>query len=503
MKIRRGMSFILASLKQIKFLLLICSSLCLALRLEGQIQQGARFEIPVTNEEYSSFAIASAGEEGLIISSRINSSKMDKLQLIQLDTSLHEVWRGQVDVAKDLQEVKSVVNDGILFILFRSKYSKYANFHIATSKLKSGEFTVYSIRNLIPFYPTDFVITKEAALIAGYYNFRPLVLYYNFAAQQSKILPGFFNEPGELTQIKSNEDETLDVIVSTDNYEKKKCLWIRKYDANGDLIQTTILQPEDKKNLIFGRSIKIDEEEIVIGVYGRFKEYSRGIFTAKIAPTGEYSIQYYDYGDLDHFFSYLKAKRQRRIKDRIERKKIKGKKAKFNYRLIVHEVLHTNNQYVMLGEAFYPQYAYLNNLSNTSILIGYHYTHAVVIGFDEKGNLTWDNSFEINDILTTQLEQFVKIQPFQDEIVLQYVFDNQIRTKIIKDDEIVEGRNIEDIQLKFKDDYLKETKAESNKMEYWYQGRLYVYGIQQIKNLREISVEANRRVFFVNKIYYK
>lgn len=469
----------------------------------AQFVQNERFETSISNDENSSFTIASADKAGLIIHKRQSRPKIDNLEIIQLDTSLQEVWRGHIDVAKDLDVMQSLVKDGIMFILFKSNNAKYAHFHIATSKLESAEFLVYPVKNIIPFRPTDFVVTEEAALIAGYYNYRPLVLHYSFALQQSKILPGFFNEPGELTQIKSYPDNTIEVIVSTDNYEKRKCLWIRKYDSAGDLIQTTILQPDEKKHLIFGRSIAIDDEQVVVGVYGRFKEYSRGIFAARIQPAGEYQIQYYDYGELEHFFNYLKANRVKRIKGRIERKKIKGKKARFNYRLIVHEVINTGNGYVMLGEAFYPRYAYSYGFNQTAILIGYQYTHAVVIGFDKKGNLTWDNSFEINDVMTRNLEQFVKIQPHKDQIILQYVFQNKIRTKIINNSEIIEGSTFSDIKLKYKDDIIKGSDYETAKLDYWYDGRLYVYGVQQIKNFREISVDATRRVFFINKISYK
>lgn len=485
------------------FLILIVILTLASIFSLGQVEQNERFEVPVPSDDNSRFSVASAGPDGLIIHNRQSRPKLDKLEIIQLDTSLNEVWRGQIEVAKDLEEMKSIVKDGMLFILFRSRYAKFASFHIATSKLESAEFLVYPVKNIIPFRPTDFVVTEEAALIAGYYNYRPLVLYYNFASQQSKILPGFFNEPGELTQIQNYPNGSIDVIVSTDNYEKKKCLWIRKYSAAGELLTTTILQPEEKKNLIFGRSIKIDDEQVVVGVYGRFKEYSRGIFIAKIDPVGEYQIRYYDYSELEHFFNYMKAKRVKRIKGRIERKKIKGKKAKFNYRLIVHEVIHLNNEYVMLGEAFYPRYAYSYGFNQTAVLIGYQYTHAVVIGFDENGKLTWDNSFEINDVMTPNLEQFVKIQPYKDQIALQYVFNNKIRSKVIKDSEIIEGNNIDDIKLKFKDDNLKESNFENTKLDYWYKGHLFVYGIQQIKNLREISVDATRKVFFINKLTYK
>lgn len=509
-----------ASLKRIKLGATIIALLFLfpSLTVFAQPEQLDRFEITINDGEISDFNTVSAGENGLMIYRRIFEPKMDKLEIIRIDTALQDVWRQRVDLAKDLQVSRAVVKDNFLFILFRSYSFQYADFQIAAISIQDGSSVVYTAKNLIPFNPTEFVITTEAALIGGYFNYRPLIVYFNFASQQSKILPGFFNEPGELTQVKAYNDGTTDVIVSTDNYEKKKCLWIRNYNTQGDIIKTTILQPDENKNLIFGRSMKVDNDQLVVGVYGRFKEYSRGIFIAKITPTGEYSIRYYDYGDLQHFFNYMKETREKRVRGRIERKKIKGKKAKFNYRFIVHEIIKADNEFVMLGEAFYPQYAYPNGVAYRNgipqmyshsfarggyTLIGYHYTHAVVIGFNEKGSLTWDNSFEINDIMTSKLEQFVKIQPHNDKIMLQYVYDNQIRTKTIKDSEIIDGKTYDKIKLRFDDDILKETKFPNSTLNYWYDGHLYVSGIQEIKNFREITVNANRKVFFVNKIAYK
>jgi len=484
----------------------------------AQVQQIDRFEIAINNDEISDFSTVSAGENGLMIYRRIYSLKSDQLEIIRVDTTLQEVWKQRVDIAKNLQVARSAVKDNILFILFTSGNIQQGNFHIAAIAVEDGSSVVYTVNNLIPFLPTEFTITNTSALIGGYFNYRPLIVYFNFGTHQSKILPGFFNEPGELTQIKTYENGTTDVIVSTDNYEKKKSLWIRNYDAQGDIIKTTILQPEGKRNLIFGRSIKVDDEELVVGVYGRYKEYSRGLFIAKVFPSGEYQIAYYDYADLDHFFNYMKETKEKRIKDRIERKRVQGKKAKFNYRFIVHEIMKVDGEFVMLGEAFYPQYAYPKGVANRNgipqmyshsfsrggyALIGYHYTHAVVIGFDNQGALTWDNSFEIGDVMTPELEQFVKIRPLDDKILLQYVYGNQIRTKTIKDSEIVDGKSFDEIKLRFQDDILSDSPSENSTLDYWYDGHLYVSGIQQIKNLREIKVTANRKVFFINKINYK
>jgi hypothetical protein len=134
------------------------------------------------------------------------------------------------------------------------------------------------------------------------------------------------------------------------------------------------------------------------------------------------------------------------------------------------------------------------------IFDGFQYTHAVVIGFDKNGKLLWDNSFEINDVKTYDLEQFVKIYPHDKSISLLYLFENEIRNKIISNSDVLEGKSFNDIKMKFKDDQVKDKETETSKLDYWYDRHFFAYGVQQVHNLREPSVPSTRKVFFVNKI---
>ncbi len=49
------------------------------------------------------------------------------------------------------------------------------------------------------------------------------------------------------------------------------------------------------------------------------------MFVANVDAQGGYAIKYYNYGDLERFFNYMKARREKRVKERIERRKIRGK----------------------------------------------------------------------------------------------------------------------------------------------------------------------------------
>jgi hypothetical protein len=491
--------------------------------LHAQVIQNGRMEIPIVSN-VESYAAISLDTAGIALYRSFIGNKENVVEIVRVDTSLHQVWKGFLPVPKGLSIVSTKTADHRIFFFFESKMPASKRFfHVIVVQVNNGAYTAYPIKNIITFNATDFVASKDVLLIGGYFNFRPMVLHYSTKDQRSRLLPGFLNEPGEITQIKTYEDGNIDVIVSAKNSARKKCLWIRHFDNAGDLIKTVVLEPEENKNLIFGRAAKMDNDnQVIAGVYGKSSEYSRGIFVAEVSPFGEYVIRYYNFADLQNFFHYMKANREKRIKERIERRRVKGKKIKFNYRFLVHELIPYGNQFVMLGEAFYPTYSNRFNLYNTQlpsnpspwsygisnrvaysssspyrsdvVFDGFQYTHAIVIGFDAQAKLSWDNSFEINGLKSYQLEQFVKILPEKDKIALIYLYANAIRSKVINNNQVLEGTMQDPIRTA--DQKSLNSSVQSSKLEYWYANHLFVYGVQDIVDNQEVS----HKVFFINKL---
>jgi hypothetical protein len=493
--------------------LLFSTSACFS-----QIEQTGRWEIGIRDENNETYKVIS-DSLGLVIYSQQEEKNQDIIELIRLDTTLQEKWKGYIGIERGLSVARTAIRKNSLYLLLRNP--RFAGFLLVDLDIPTGKYTTHLIKNAIPFVPTEFAGTTNAVMIGGYYNYRPLVLHYSLTLSKSKILPGFFNEPGELTQMKVNSDGTIDIIVSAKNFEKRKSLWIRNYNAEGDLIKTTVLESKEKRNLIFGRSVKMpNDEQVVAGVYGKNMEYSRGIFVATINPYGEYTTRYYNFADLQNFFHYLKANQEKRIKKRIERRRIKGKNTKFNYRLLVQELIPYQDQFVLLGEAFFPRYVYrsrynqFNNLNsarnfsnyssanNDYVFDGYQYTHAVAIGFDANGKVKWDNSFEINDVRSFTLEQFVKIAPADDHIDLIYLFENLIRTKVIKGNEVLEGKTSNELNI-FSEGVVTKQDAKTSHLDYWYNHHLYAYGVQTIRKSKEKGELPFKKVFFINKIRYQ
>ncbi len=493
----------------------------ISLGVSAQIIQTARFEIPVLDDGSMEYKTLPWAENGVIIYQRVELPKADVVQFIKLDSSLQQQWIRSIQVSKGLTLAFSKGHGSQAYFLFKPK-NHYGDFQLFAMGNDSMANSVYTIKNVIPFSPTLFEVGHQSVVIAGYYNYRPVAIHFSMVTGQSKLLPGFFNDPGELNQLVINADESIDVVINMRNIEKKRSLWIMNFSAEGTALKNTIINPHTDKNLIFGRMVKTTgDSSVIAGVYGKNPELSRGVFIASINAAGEYTIRYYNFAELKNFFKYLRLNRQNRIKERIERKKIKGKKARFNYRIVVHEFIPYRDHFLLLGEAFYPVYknsSYAtgrampvyygryygdNSYQNQNFTFdGYRYTHAVSLGIAKNGRLLWDNSFEIKEVKSFTLDQFVHRVP-GNNLNLLYSYDNKLYSKIIEGTDVIEGKSEEQMKGKFVGDKIRRNSTNGHRLDYWYGQYLLSYGTQEIQNPHTVGVALSRKVFFVSKITFR
>jgi len=274
-------------------LLFIC---CLSQYVSAQqVLQTDRYEVPSPREE-KSYEVIPAHEDGIFLYRRLTGTGSDHIEIIRLDTAFKEVWKGYLPIDRKYVLVAKRVEHGQLYVLLRYYDFSRNNFELFAIDDSNGNFQKYSVRNFIPFNPSEFQVTKKAAIMGGYYNQVPVVMYYDFKTEKSKVLPGLLNENGELTQVKVYPDGTFDVLICARNYKGQQTVWIKNYDPEGTLQSNYALEPEDYKHLIFARSIKTNNNmQLVAGVFGgRNSLYSRGLFLASIDPSGMQQLRYYN-----------------------------------------------------------------------------------------------------------------------------------------------------------------------------------------------------------------
>jgi len=472
---------------------------------KAQVRQINQIEIPLNLwEDASQYKILSTGEQGLLFIRRFSGNTIDQMLITHLDTLLNKQWENSIPIPRFAVTVTEQIRNNIAYFLLKDR----AEFLLISIQVSDGAYMLTSIKNPLLFNPTELSVSDDVILIGGYYNQRPLVFYYNFKQQKSKILPGLFNEVGELNQIKINDEGSIQVIVCAKNWDQRKSLWIRTYDTDGNLVKTTLLKPDPDKNLIFGKSFDLGNgKEVVLGSYGRYIEYARGIFSAEINLEGEPKITYHNFGDLQRFFGYLKPKHEARVMERNERRKLKGKKLRYNYHYVVNDIIPHRDEFILLGEVFYPRYTY-SSMGNSSfsgnsymrsqpIFDGYQYSHAIVAGFDKKGKLLWDNSFKMDHVKTMTLQQFVKILPFENKLDMLYVNDNSLNSKTILETNVIKNT----VTTTLYDSNPKNTFTELSKLENWYGDYLFAYGALLIVNpVQQDGTRTTKRVFYISKI---
>lgn len=411
--------------------------------------------------------------------------------------------------------------DGRFYLLFSKNQFRNEELVVYQFTANTKEFNTYEITTVFPIQISHFESVGETLLIAGYANYRPVVITYNINDRIPRVVPGFYDNKNNIIDLVVDERSKLFTVILAEKMKNKKfTVRVRTFTDKGDIIQDNLLNPGERRSLLDAASTTFAGGlQYLAGTHSRkSNQYSQGFYLSKFINGQQQFNKYYPFADLNNFFGHLKPKREERIMNRIERKRERGKVKRFNYRLLVHEILERDGEYIMIAEAYYPRYNYSASTSGGSYgnygrfapssfggdpyFLGYKYTHAVVVGFDQNCNILWDQTFKIEDTQTYSLDENVVVSASGDKVILMYLEENEIRSKVVKKNEIVEGRTFNPVKLSFEKDELKTKDPNVEGLQRWYDKTLFAFGEQSIRNPTGILGKTTRKVFYINKIQY-
>lgn len=487
------------------------------------ISQPDRLEFEIQSDQ-SEFYVVPGGRNGLLVVEETGKAVKGggyEWRLHKIDTAFNVVSSETYPIPADGSLLGYEYFGGRYYLLFNKSRYRGNDFIVYQLNSSTNEFITYEITTVFPVDIAYFESVGETLLIGGYANYRPVVITYNIKDKKPIVVPGFYDTKNDMLDIVVDQNSQLFTVIMTEKMRNKKfTIRVKTFTAEGDLIQDNLIEPGEKKSLLDAASTTFSNGlQYLAGTHSKKSPlYSQGFYLSKFINGSQQFNKYYPFAELNNFFSYLKPKREQRIKNRIERKKDRGKTKRFNYRLLVHEILQRGDEYVMIAEAYYPRYNYGNSGSSYNPFsrgsryrgyqpfnpdfLGYKYTHAVVVGFDRNCNIIWDNTFKIEDIQKYALEENVIVTPVNDKITLTYLEENEIRSKIIQGDEIVEGRTFNPVRLTFEADEIRSKDPNVEGIEKWYDETLFAFGIQSIKNESGVAGKITRKVFYLNKIQF-
>ena len=407
-------------------------------------------------------------------------------------------------------------SEGNFYLLFASSQYNPEEFSIFEIDGVSGDMEEIKMSTVFPIALTHFEVFDNVVLLGGITSLRPAVLTFDLDERKPRVVPGLYESNSEIVDIYMNDELGVFSIAMIEQLiNKRVTVGVKTYTSDNLVIQQNRLDPGERRNLIDGAPTDFSTGfQYIAGAYSpRSKEFSRGLYLGKFMNGRQQFIKFYEYGELENFFDYLNPNRKSRVKEKINKKRAQGKEKRFNYRLKVHDIVQRGREYIMIAEAYYPKYSnyrtmvpygpYNNSYRSTrnySNIIGYRYTHAIVVSFDQNGNILWDHSFPIDDVTTQELTELVTVNVLKDKIELLYLEENTIRSKTIQGNEILEGKTYTPIRVGDENEEMIVKDPDVEGLEHWYGETLYAYGEQVIERKVEGRLKNRRDVFYINKV---
>ena len=475
--------------------------------VEAQLQQSDRIEIPVNPFNTEHFEVFPLGESGLLSVIRNNEfsgGRSEQWRFVKYDTSLKVLWATSYQVDRRYIPVMAYKGEHYGYWLFaepdtdRYMFLQLNFMDGSTDQFKGSLLSGVDVH--------QFKVIGSKALVSGYYRSRPVVLVHSLFDHTTKVLPGLFEKNTEINNVDINEvDGYINVITYA--YKKRNCFFeIKTFNYEGKLLKKTSLS-DPKNSLISGQIVPLNpDDSYLIGNYSvGCTPFSQGLYVTHIMDNEPEKPQFIEFSELQNFFNFMKPKRRQRMMERIGKRKSMGKENRFRYRLLVHELIQTKDEIVLVAEVYYPNQKASNPIITSGLsrpymsryMEGYRYTHAIVCGFDRNGKFKWDNCITIKDLTSYDLQEMVQITPVDDYFILAYPQEGSIHTEVISRDKVVVES--EKFKINPKSESEKVLNSEDAYLSPWYGQYFLAYGMQRVGS----SPIGGREVFYVNKLTYK
>jgi hypothetical protein len=486
------------------------------------------------------YQVVPMGEKGVLL---ISKPTKNSYNVQKFDTNLAKVFSIDGSIETNLDYVTSTYDGQSVFLLF-SRYRSTV-YQIVKVNIGPGFVETFTINTLDRFEITEFKTLGYSLFMAGTVRDEPVLIHANLVTSQTKVLPSAIKGSNAIQSIEVDTVHRFANVSFAVKKGKQTRIIARSYDEVGKVQHNVSVDPSEDYSLLNGRlQVLNDSVKLMIGTYGyrtmqsSTAAASQGLFISKLLFDEVQFTQYHSFTDFKNFFNFLSDRQQEKMDRRIQRKKEDGSDLKLNYRLLVHDIIPKDNQYVLVAEVFYPEYrpnpgmgfgSYYGNpwmygtpfgsriynpwlwnplygsrgLSNQQVFDGFIYTHAIVAGLSKDGKLIWDNSINFDNVKSMTLSEKINVQVKQDGLTrLVYTKDATVRSKIIKGETVIDSdRNIP-VDSGQKGDKIR--KTDSDAISHWFDNYYLAWGDQKIINTSSSTPEnrGKRSIFFLNKITF-
>ncbi len=505
-----------------KHLFHFCSVLLiifLSTQAYGQVNSQKRIEFD-SKDGFSDEEIHVFGSKGFIMSSRSDEKQdgMSKWNYELYNTNLQSVKTKTIKIDSKFSPNKTFRNGEGLFVFYLE--NKY-NFNLVS--IQAEELEIKQANGILPnkTYVNDMVVLGDYAILNTSIKKKPFLISINRKTGKTNLIPieiGDYSAKKTIVQRMQVLEKSGEILVYVNVIVKKSKdeIFVVQMNDKGKKTGMFHFTKGISENIIDISGSSVGEGSYVFtGTYSRSTTSSEGIFFSRVDNNEVDFINFVKFLDMKNFLSYLPKREQDKIEKKIKKKEKKGKEVTLSYRIADHAVIPSGDDFLFLGEAFYPTYrqesytttSTVNGVSTTTtqyrtVFDGYQYTHAVLAKFNAQGELLWDQTFAMWPSYKPYfVKRFISLtEQSEDDIKMVFASYNRIVSKTISLDGVVIQENKSDeIETGYSGD---KAKYSYSNIDYWYDQFFIAHGNQVIKNKEDKSVKRKRRVFFISKIEY-
>lgn len=519
---------------RIKMRYFIISILILTFCLGASEQSRAQGKNPLrvelnANLDMESYNLVPCAENGLLVffESEDRGSGIDTRiwHFAFYTKNLSQKWLADTALITGMKFKGSGHDDHNTYLLFMDVDKPKSDFNIQIVKIDYSQnvFEVIDVAGPEKSEPMHFSINNETAVIAfNNSKYEPYLQFVDLDQGTSRQVKPEMEGMNILQQLSFDKEDSK-IFVIAQNYlgKKQNAILILQMDYKGTLENTYRINPAlEKKFMNEARIAYLGGDTLLImGTYNNYASKvgetqddtgpeTAGYFITRFEGGKEVFINYFNFLEFEEMFSAISSKTIADLKKKAEKEKSKGDEYSLEYTLLLHDAIPFNGNYVLLAEAYYPEYRTVTNMyydyygrpipQTYTVFDGYNYISGIAAAFSPEGELVWTDGIEIRDILTFKLAKYMESYTSRGELAFFYTSQNKLYYKITGNDE--SGNTLQNmgIENKYKNDKVMEDLG--SKMIHWYQNYFICFGYQIIKN-NKIS-GGKRTVFYFNKLAF-
>lgn len=476
--------------------------------LYAQERQRIEFAAEYHIENPDKFQLVPLKAQGFLLIAESEKQK-GKWIFSAYDTCLKKMSEKSIQINPKLffqAKQKDGENIYMLFSKYRSDIFQVVQFNTYTHQIDLHTITAFK-----KFYFTGFRVLKNACFVSGLVGQTSLILHFNLKDKKTKVLPASLTKHLEVDSIEKDSLNQLVYFTIVSDKRTDYDLLLKSFSVDGELVDDLKIRNKGENKLISGKISTLENgKKVAIGTYSDgTSSLAEGIYIAGFQSnnTQEY-IKYYPFTEFKNFFDYLPKEQQKRIdKLKEKHKELKSKDIRLQYRLLVHSPVQRDKDILLLAEAYFPMYRNTpkidwqgrrEGVTSEIVFEGYQHTHAVVMSFDDKGKMLWDNVFKIEHVKNKELQKIIHLRLGKDSLTMLYGAEGFIRSKMIQNQKVTDSKDKVKIPTISTED--KINKTYSNEISYWYEKHFLAWGYQLIENEKE--EKHKRRVFYVAKVRF-